>query len=258
MKHLNLILSLIILFSVAVNAQDENEKSVITPSKGSLSFEVDFIPFSNSGPISVDAIKGRYFLNDKYAVRANFNFDSRKIHDENPSSYQNILVFDTQDGKYNVFGLGAGMEYHFLPDSRVSPYVGVNFTYEMKRANYEAITNVFQSYQTNEYTEVKTEVENAWSVLTIVGYDQYGNPRYSSQVQERAYNRIRAEAVLGADVYILKHLYMGVELGLGLNSTKYKEVIIKTDGNLETKYPETTDREFGLVFNNAIRLGFWF
>jgi hypothetical protein len=77
-------------------------------------------------------------------------------------------------------------------------------------------------------------------------------------MSQRGYNSLKVNAVLGADVYIIKHLYMGVELGLGVNSIKYKEVVIKKDGNFDKKYPEATDFGFGLNFNNAIRLGFWF
>ncbi len=258
MRTKTLLLLLVLISSIVVNAQDEKQNNTITPSKGSFSFEVDFLPFSSDGPINLNAFRGRYFLNDKFAVNLNFNFDSKKIHHETPNSYQNNLVFDSEDGRYNVFGIGTGIEYHFLPDSRISPYAGVNFTYEMKSSNYESLNHIYGSYPDYTMAEVKTEIENAWAGTTIMGYDQYGNPIFSYESTERAYNSIKANVVLGADIYIVKHLYMGFELGLGINNIKYKEVIIKEEGNLESKYPEAKDFTFGLNFNNAIRLGVWF
>lgn len=250
---------LAVLFTAFLtNAQEETKKNNISPSKGSFSFEVDFLPFSNSGPINLNAFRGRYFLSDKLVLNLNFNFDSKKQHYESPSSYQNYLVFDTEDGRFTVFGLGSGLEYHFLPESRISPYIGVNATYEMKRSSYESIDHVYNSYPVSGVIQRKTEVENAWPGMMIIGIDQFGNPVYSYMSDERAYNSIKANVVLGADIYIIKHLYMGFELGMGLDSKNYKEVVIKVDGNLDTKYPKASDLTFGLNFNNALRLGIWF
>jgi len=252
------LLSIVLLFSVIVNAQEDGQKKMIKPSKGNYSFELDFLPFSSNGPINLNALRGRYFINDKLALNVNFDFDFKKFHNETPVSYENTLLFNTYDGRYSVFGLGTGIEYHFLNARRVSPYVGVNIAFKMKQSNYESLNNSFQSYPTNEIVKTTVEIENAWQVYDIVGYNSNGYPYYGYFIEERAYNSIHANVVLGADVYLIKHLYMGVELGLGFNSIKYKEVVIKEDGNLDTKYPETTDFNFGLIFNNAIRLGFWF
>lgn len=258
MKSKNFLLSTIFLFSILVNAQEDDQQKMLKPSKGNYSFELDFLPFSSNGPINLNAFRGRYFINDKLALNVNFNFDHKKYHDETPVSYQNTLVFNTDDGKYSVFGLGTGIEYHFLNAHRISPYVGVNIAYEIKRSNYEGVENSYQSNPNSGIVETKIEIENAWRVYDIAGYNSNGYPYYRYFMNERAYNSIKANIVLGADVYLIKHLYMGVELGLGFNSIKYKEVIVKEDGNLDTKYPKAKDFTFGLIFNNAVRLGFWF
>lgn len=259
MKLKIFLLSTIFLFSFLSNAQEDSQKKTVKPSKGNFSFELDFLPFSSNGPINLNAFRGRYFINDKLALNVNVNFDFKKYHDERPVSYQNALVFNTDDGKYSVFGLGTGLEYHFLNAHRISPYIGVNIAYEIKRSKYEGIENHYQTYpNTGILVETKTEIENSWRVYDIVGYNTSGYPYYGYIMEERAYNSIKANIVLGADVYLIKHLYMGVELGLGVNSLKYKEVVVKEDGNFDIKYPETTDLTFGLIFNNAVRLGFWF
>jgi hypothetical protein len=258
MKSNYLILSIILLFALAANGQENEQNATIRPGKGNVSFELDFLPFSSDGPIRMNALRGRYFISDRMAVNVNFSFDNRKIHNETPSSYGTGSLFDSEEAKFTVFGLGAGLEYHLLNATRVSPYVGLNVAYELKNSHYESVVNTYAGFPTTGYTELKTEIENAWSEYSMIGYDQYGNPVYSYGVSQRGYNSLKVNAVLGADVYIIKHLYMGVELGLGVSSIKYKEVVIKKDGNFDHKYPEATDFDFGLNFNNAIRLGFWF
>lgn len=250
--------TLVLIFSVfMVFAQEENNSNSFKPKTGNISFEVDFLPFSADGPIRLNAFRGRYFIKDNIAINLNASFDREKLHNELPYKYDDFMVFDTQDAKYNVFSIGTGLEYHFLNSKRVSPYAGIGFSFERKSSQYEDEVNKYNPYL-NELETVSTDIENAWQTSRLIGYDQYGNPYYVPEISERAYNALRIQLVLGADVYILKHFYMGVELGFGYNNVAYKEVIVKQNENMEYKYPEAKDSHFGFVYNNAIRLGFWF
>ena len=67
-------------------------------------------------------------------------------------------------------------------------------------------------------------------------------------------------AIIGTDIYLTKHLFMGVELGIGYQSKKDLEMkrLDKTDDDEVVLSPEDKTTDLGLYINNAIRLGFWF
>jgi len=240
-----------VLFMLAgfiLMAQDEATDR-FRPSKNNFSAEVNFKPFSSEAPISIDGFRGRLFLSNKLAIRIGCNFATKKIHDETPFVYNNTVYYNTRDERYTVAGVNTGIEYHFLNSKRFSPYVGVIIGFENKssKAVYDDVEPDYYS-GTNIYKTVTTEYKNAW--------------RYYSGTQtnliERGYTRISGNIVLGGDIYLMKHLYMGLELGLGYNSLVYKEVEITGEGTLATKFPKAKDNGFSINVNNSIRLGFWF
>jgi hypothetical protein len=231
----------------ALMAQDE-AGNPFKPSKHNFSVEVNFKPFSSENPISIDGFRGRLFLNNKLAIRLGCNFATKKVYEETPVEYNNTTYYNSNDEKYTVAGVSTGAEYHFLDSKRFSPYVGLIVGYENKtsKAVYE---DAQADYTGGTYTVkiVTTEFKNAWNY--------YGT---QTGFLERGYSKISCNAVLGADFYLMKHLYMGIELGLGYNALIYKEIEINVDGVLETKYPKAKENGFAISVNNAIRLGFWF
>nr|NQU92353.1 outer membrane beta-barrel protein [Bacteroidota bacterium] len=252
---------LLFLLSVSLMAQTEEQADKINPQKGNFAIELDFLPFSDNGPIDLKAFRGRVFLKENFALRTGFNFDYKKSTDEIPRTFMvdgnSIMLMDKEEKSYTILGVDLGLEYHLLDSKRVSPYVGIEIGYENKASKYSDEVNHVDYYP---YTHdiVKTEIENAWKTLSVMYYDQWGQPYFSKTIGERAYSSFKVNLVAGADVYLFKHLYMGVELGLGMDLKKYKEATIKADGVLTSKYPEIKDNNIGLNFNNAIRLGFWF
>lgn len=255
MKNKLFIFVLSVICSVSLLGQNEtNQTNSLKPGKNNLSFEVNFIPFSDNGPISINGLSGRYFISDKMAIKVLATYKHSKANDEIPIKRDDVMYFAKADAKTSTIGIGTGFEYHLLDFSRISPYVGAVIGFENKSSS-SSRTDYYFRY--SEVTEIETEAENAWYNQQVVGYDGYGNPIYGYGLRERAYTAFSAAAVLGADVYITKHFYMGVEIGLGFKSVANKEVIIKEDGNIEYKFPKTKEFNSGFVYNNAIRLGFW-
>jgi len=260
MKRLILLLALLTFF-VCGQAQDELENS-FKPQKNNFSIEVDFTPFNFDKPIELNSFRGRFFLSDKIALRTGFNFDNKKNYYETPANTpDDIMLFNENEEKYNVLGINTGLEFHILNSKRISPYVGFDLSFENKSSN-ASYTEYFVDfgYPYNEYdvTQQKTEVTNAWEGEVNYYIDQWGNIIYIYEISERAYRSFGFNAVIGTDIYIIKHLYLGFELGLGYTNYKYKEIEVKVDGALDEKYPESKETKTGLNVNNAIRLGFWF
>ena len=249
------------IFTVFVFGQNENENKY-RPSKNNFSFEVDFMPFNFDKPINLNTFRGRFFFNEKIALRVGFNFKNKKNYSENPADLNNddIMMFNTIDEKYTVIGVNTGFEYHLLNSKRISPYIGIDFGFENKSSNATYEDVIEQYNYPNDYTyEIrKTEYENSWGGSVYVYDPNTGYLYFHEEPIERAYTKFSVNAVLGADIYIIKHLYLGFEIGLGYNSITDKEVEVKVDGNLENKYPKGKDGFTGLNANNAIRLGVWF
>ncbi len=238
---------LFMLAGITVMAQGETPNQ-FRPSKNNFSVEVNFKPFNANTPISIDGFKGRLFLGNKLAIRLGCNFATRKIYQETPIEYNNTTYFNSDDERYTVLGVSSGVEYHFLKTQRFSPYAGLILGYENKtsKAVYEDV-EPYNYGGTYTYKMITTESKNAWMLNSTQGY-------YS----ERGYSKLSVNAVLGADFYLMKHLYMGIELGVGYNALLYKEIEITVDGSLDTKIPKGSENDFGINVNNAIRLGFWF
>ena len=253
---------LVFIFSLLLFAQNENSNS-FKPAKNNFSVEVDFMPFNLDKPINLNSFRGRFFLNEKMAIRVGFNFRNKNNYSESPADLNNddVMMFNTIDEKFTVFGLSTGFEYHLLNSKRISPYIGIDIGYENKSSSsvYEDIIEEF-NYPNGGYTyETRTtEYENSWGGLVYI-YDPNNGYYYIHEGPvERAYTIFSVNAVLGADIYIIKHLYLGFEIGLGYNSKVDKEVEVKVDEKLENKYPKGKDNFTGLNVNNAIRLGVWF
>lgn len=62
--------------------------------------------------------------------------------------------------------------------------------------------------------------------------------------------------LFGVDFFPIKNLYLGLEVGLGYELIKYKQIIVKNSSNDEaTTYPSGAQEDFGFYYNNALRLG---
>ena len=76
------------------------------------------------------------------------------------------------------------------------------------------------------------------------------------------YTQIGLNLLFGADYYISKHLYLGVELGFGFNSTSYKDntitVVIPNTTTTPTTNPGSSAFNLGVNYNSFLRLGWAF
>lgn len=246
-----------LLFVCGVMIYAQNEKPSLKPAKNNFTFEVNFTPFNTDKPIDINGFQGRWFVKDNFAIRAGFNFDSKKSYSEIPFKNDDVVLIESTDEKFMLYGINTGFEYHFLKSRRISPYVGLDFGYENKssKGKYEDVVYDYNG-NTNSYIIQTTEIENMWSE-TIVLYHPDGFYQLIN-VSERGYNMFSGHLILGSDVYITKHFYMGVEFGFGFKSYNYKEVKVTIDDVPEPSIPKAKDTEFGFKVNNAIRMGFWF
>ncbi|MDR1459104.1 MAG: hypothetical protein LBI60_02695 [Bacteroidales bacterium] len=226
--------TLVILVLGSVQAQ-------FKPTGGTFGMEVQFRPFGNnvieSGNVSsfltnrginVFGISAKYFCIDQVELRADllFGFNSAKDKRKNPAGSETEITKRAR----TLFGLNLGANYHFKGTERISPYVG-------------AILGVGFLNQSERIT-----------TLNFVSDD------HSRSKQGGLYMDLAV--VTGFNWYIVNGLYLGAEVGLGLEFVKDLKSLTTTKiGGTETTVTvNPSHSEIGLNFyaNPAIRLGWKF
>lgn len=200
---------------------------------------------SNSGSLP-SMLKVRYFLNDKMAVRASFNFSSvsekSKVYDTDNNGN------DTKTSGYQklsngFYGFNLGVEKHFKGTNRLATYLGGDLTLAIKSAKL-----VEEKYHNGRYDEDYSK--------TIKGTNANGNGGFGFGLR----------AVTGAEYYFVKKAYIGLEAGWGFLSMKdsrVKSSVTTPDGTglkTVTKDSNSPGGSFQLVpaITGSVRIGYIF
>ena len=236
------------------------------PEKKTVMLELNFNPFSSAGVFSFDNLQTKYWMNDHTVLRLGLklstngtslsddDYDSKELHKSNV------------DEKSLLIGIKPGIEFRFLPKSKISPYAGFEIQYENKSVNSD-YKDYIQSYDYNtglySYEFVETKINGALRNITSgSGVDTQGysySYTLTNYAYERAFSSIGANLIAGSDFYFVKNMYFGFEVGLGYESTKYSQVILDISTDVtKTTMPSYTTNSLGFYYNSAIRFGVWF
>jgi outer membrane protein W len=212
------------------------------PTGGTFGLEVQFRPFGNNlirnehispslttNDVHLYGLSGRYFCTEKLELRADlfFGFDSDKNKTEDTANHKETEI---QTFSSTMFGINLGVNYHFKGTERISPYVG-------------AVVGVGFMNLTNKTTN--------WGHVA----DDFYKSKEGGVLVDFA-------AVTGFNWYVVDGLYLGAELGLGLEYVKgsQRKITTKRGGSEVTVPSPATLSNFGFGFfaNPAIRLGWKF
>ncbi|MBN1338325.1 MAG: hypothetical protein JXA03_03325 [Bacteroidales bacterium] len=223
MKKYLFIISLCLLVFASAQAQE-----TFKPGTGGFTAEVEFRPL-NANPINLNYFRGRLFTSDNFAVRLGANLYYKNLKEE-PDNGQ-----DESKRSTILFGIYPGFEQHFGDMKRLSPYIGGELGVAIKSAK--------DTYTDNSGTsQAETVYNGAWS-----------------DGSERGYFSVGLNFLVGADFYFSQKIYMGVEMGFGLQSITESEVKLEETGQQDNTISEKANAmEIGVNYNPAIRLGFSF
>ncbi len=220
---LSLVLVLVLSFSLA-KAQEKtslqtSSSEVYKQVAGDKSFEVNFDPGrifgSNSGgqfSLLNGGIKYRRFYSDNLACRIGLNFSfgsTTNIIQQKDTSWDRLEL----KAKYTGFSLmlKPGFEKHFTGTKRLSPYIGIQGL-----IGFSTNVNKFENQHNNKLYVVK------WT-------NNHGT-----------FN-VGAGVFAGIDYYFVKKLYLGIEIGYGLEYIKL----------LKTKYSDEYDKSLDYENKNG-------
>lgn len=231
-----LVIAALALVSFA-NAQTKST-SEYKPSEGTVTTEVGLTGGLNNADFNLNTgvLKFRYFLKDDLGLRLGLATNSSKVESKDATTPSNVITYTN---KTSNFVLNLGVEKHFAGSDRLSTYAGADLLIGFGGAKGDAADQSGNSYS----------VEGATINIAT------GNP------QGNANNSFGVRLLTGADYYIAKKVYLGVEAGLNILSGKTKEIVETTKaGSTTTTVTTPAGKNSGITTNviGGIRLGFQF
>ena len=231
------------------------EMSDYKPTKGTVTTEVGLTGGLGNSGFNLNTstslggaptLKFRYFYKDNIAFRLGFS-SVRSAFNTDPSTTVTTSPVATPVPPFtpntttfkstNFFGINIGAEKHFKGSDRLSTFVGADLLIGTKSSLTEIVNN------TTATTSSKLTDKNA------TGASFFGLGLFT-----------------GADYYIAKKVYLGVELGITFLRSSIKDNIVtneNTSGSTVTTV-ETTTADSGSNFdiatalNGGVRIGYQF
>lgn len=237
MKNIFILATLLaVTGSTTLQAQD-------LPEAGSFSTEIQFNPLDeDANSFSLEGLKFRYFINEKNALRfgiglgmdnSKYSLKKELSDEETPES------ITEQEYKAQKFDLNIrlGYERHFPIGKRADLYVGG----EMGISKRFAKTVIEET----SYARVTTESELKNAYLPNEVLESMGNNVALSDIPEdnRAHLGFNVTAFTGIDFYLYKGLFIGAEMGLGVDtySTNKPELTV---GDNSSKVTTSSDSKY--------------
>lgn len=220
---------------LSANAQEEaastssasSSSSDYKPAAGEKSLEVQFAPLGGN-PISIGGIRLRSFSSSTSAMRLNVFIGYNTSSDITQQEDSDNDILETKDVSSSfTIALAPGIESHFPGTDRISPYVGAELPLS--------------------YTSSSEKVEQ--QVADEVQYTKTIDGSFS----------VGLNGLAGVDFYFTPKMYLGTELGFGLQYTKTLPTKTKLSEG-DAPDPVKNGSSFTVAPNvqGQIRLGFLF
>lgn len=216
-------------------AQDEAtiSSSDFKPAGGDKTLEVQFAPLGGN-PISIGGIRLRSFSSSTSALRLNvflgYNTSSEITQQEDGDADLKELREKTSSFTLDI---RPGIESHFGGTDKLSPFVGAELVIGYKTTTFA-----------DDYQDADDNVQT----------DKTVNPNSMD-----GYFRLGLNGLAGVDFYFARNLYLGTEIGFGLQWTKdgtQKDKPAEGDAADDVKRGSMFD--LGPVFTSQLRLGWVF
>ena len=265
-KHL-LILGFTFLNSYLTFSQTDNLSKI--PKGKNFMIEINFNPFGDDDVFSFKNLQTKYWINNKTALRFGIQFNSSNNSRTKDNYESNNDYGSTLSEKSLLVGFKPGIEFRFLPHSKISPYWGFEVSYENKSSSSQYIDYLGKYDYINHdliYYKIETKIEDAWRETEIAFYNINGQYyTKTSYDKERGYSSYGLNLLFGTDVFILENLYMGFEIGIAYKILKYRKIKVEINNSevtdplaIENNIPSSKTSNFGFYYNNFIRLGVYF
>ncbi len=208
-------LLVIAILAISISGSVQGQTSEYKPVKKTITAEVGVTGglFNTNYVLNEGILRFRYFIKNDLAFRLGLGIGSTNVESTNVVVSPAPSTTTTTKTSSRTFNLG--IEKHFMGSDRLSTYVGADFLIGFNGASINAAT-------------ADGTFSNIDGATSLAG-------------ASRAGSSFGLRIVTGADYYIAKKLYLGVEVGLGYTSGKLDAV------NQSTKVTPT-----GSVVDNGL------
>lgn len=224
MKQLFLTFAISLFVIASLRAQDD--EGGMLPNSG-VAVEFNAAPFS-AAPINLNNLKVRYFMGSNMVARVGFNLGMDNSKNEIIDATTGDVTSETLNKEFSV-SLSPGVEMHYPATDRLSPFIGGEVIFGMVREKSETITTAAGTTTTT--TTVKAPGSS---------------------------NTLGLNLITGADFYIVKNLYLGVEAGYGLQYVSFPQSETTTGNTTTDGTSKSNNFDLGTNFNARFRLGYVF
>jgi hypothetical protein len=221
-----LILSAFVVASLVGVAQAQD--SEFKPAAGDWTVEGVFNPTTGiiGNPFGIQYLRGRYFTSPTMAFRTGLNLqlNSGTATSVNVKNSTGAVV--DLESSYSVFSidLRPGIEKHFAGTERLSPYIGGELAIGFTSARAET-----QTLGGATPDAVVTDKVTGTNDFSFVGTSYFAN----DPAPVAGGLNLGLNFVVGADYYIAKHVYLGLEILFGVNYVAASDIEV-TPGYLPT------------------------
>lgn len=208
------------------------------PKKGTITTEVGLVgglnntDFALNSNATTTAVKFRYFFKDDMALRIGLGVNSNKTEQVDNSNPANVGTLINRNSN-NLINLG--IEKHFTGADRLSTYAGADLLIGFKGAKGEYSENGY-SYEIKGATIDPSTGNPAGNASTDFGFRLF----------------------TGADYYITKKVFLGVEAGLNFLSSKQKDIEITETGSPNVNIAGGKSGGFSTNVIGGVRIGYQF
>lgn len=284
MKKLLLLLSLMLVITTASISQtivkpNRVKESFVKPQKRDVSIDIGFIPSNGDDTENMKAINLRYFIKDDVAIRFGLNIDYTKRNSNLSNlikqSSNNVILESSAEMTSSVllWGFNIGFEKHLKGIAKLSPYFGLDFIY---------------NYLDSQMVSAGTYKDNISGSTTLVSVKTVGSTSFavwkdvlkSNDIQDkliienpenRTYSEIGLNLIAGVNYYVIKNIYLGIEMGFGFRNRWLGDVSAKNysgesvsgsynnhgvDEMRDVSLPELSEFKFSNNVSMSIKLGF--
>lgn len=262
------------IFAISTYAQDDKVGGY-KPCEGSVTTEVGLTGGLNTTSYNLDngtlgaapMLRFRYFLKEDLGLRLGFSAfrnasestpTSTLVTSPTPTAPTPNPTSTTTFNRQSSFDVNIGVEKHFAGSDRLSTYAGADLVFGTSGNNFEITGS-----PSGDNTKIKNA--NGQIVFPAAPGDAPGIPINSTPTLfAETYFGLRL--VTGADYYIAKKLYLGVEVGLAFLSVNQKDSVTstqKTNAGIVstselTRTPDSSGFQFSPRLTGGVRLGYQF
>ena len=206
------------------------------PEDGKFSTELSFNPFDQNGHVfELEALRVRYFITKKHAVRLGLGFGLNKKTEE--SSNETTKTSSESEYKKGHFNLDLGYEYHFLQRGRFDLFAGASLGFAKNNVSYHE-----EIYDGNTQKTITKDYENI-----------------NQSKSERSDFGFNINIFTGADFYVYKGLFIGAEFGMKVSTSKPSDYKIKITDQPDVKSNDDTKTvDLKLYAVPSFRIGWTF